>query len=74
MRIFNKEIMQQNANDAVKPSVVITLRRWMPKSKRYTVTAHSGFSSDFPQYHGFMCKSDAVRLARELSVKLTFKS
>lgn len=70
MRLANKELLPQNADCVARPSVLITVKRYMPRGRRYTVSAWSGWPMDNRFYHGSgMSKKDAVMLAKELTLK-----
>ena len=71
MRIFTKELASQSTERLVNHSVQITVKRYMPKSRRYTVSTWTGWPMDHRQYHGSsMSKNEAVAVAASLLNRL----
>ena len=69
MRIAIKEFLPQNSN-YMRPSVLIIVKRYMPRGRRYSVSTWTGWPMDNRIYHGDgMSKEDAVMLAKELTLK-----
>ena len=68
MRIANKELLPQNPNDVVRPSVLITVKRYMPHGRRYTVSYWSGWPMDNRRYYvTSRSKAEALFVANNIA-------
>ena len=68
MRIANKEMLPQNPDNVVRPSVLITVKRYMPHGRRYTVSYWSGWPMDSRMYFVISrSKAEALLVANKLA-------
>ena len=68
MRIANKEMLPQNPDNVVRPSVLITIKRYMPHGRRYTVSYWSGWPMESRKYYvTSTSKAGALLVASKLS-------
>ena len=70
MRVANKELLPQSTNDVARPSVLITVKRYMPRGRRYSVSTWTGWPMDNRMcYVTGTSKAEALFVANKLAAK-----